>query len=785
MDPVSIFSLISGAAGLALQCGQVARSLHDLIDKFKDTDMTMLSAAQELDIIRLAWERIGLVLSKWNESDEADTDLLQRLRRQLEFGNLVMGTLTEDLAALGQKSYIFSRRAKFIWNEQQFKLHHDRIRGQVAAMNLLLSVLQLPSANERKSSLGKGSEVLRKSDESALSIVPSRMSSRLSASIVNSRRESINSTELVYQELSVDDDLFTARVYKRNYRNGTMLFGRNLKLLSAFSDSTGKERDGEKESGRLISPARCVWAARVDFFSAFTISEVTIEGPSTSLFLPGIKSGNLTSSSQYPSVRRLVLAYKSEGLLNIFKSTTLGSTNGRFPEWQQCLLFEACQQGHKSLVKVLLDKKVYLDGHVLSGNATHLSQTTPIHVAARSSNTDLMKMILRKYRHPDVEDFQGNRPMHLASQEGSIPMIETLLEAGASVSVENKMKYTPLHVAAKHVTVDSSVLHYLLSCGVDSNAQTEEGFTALHLASMNERRDKIEDLLAWDRQSLAQNQHSLELEDTRGWRPLHWACRYGRLSSMQTLLKAGAIPYSRTRDGRTPLHIACIRGVLGVVQEILRWEGSLLYIQSGGWAQSPLVVAVSGLNFPIVSRLLTEGVGANYSCNFTGKTVLQQALSTPCYDTISYGHRIKTIAALLEAGADAGKQDLRGNNVFHHWALAGISESKSSGPEYYQELEGNRCEDVVTSLVGHGADVNAKNLRGQTALDLAITGGHSYLVEALRAAGGVLSATASSQAFATPDYYLQYPEPVNESFTQWKAGAIPRHDPPDDDRYTG
>lgn len=67
----------------------------------------------------------------------------------------------------------------------------------------------------RKKALDDGQKVLQKSDESAYSIVPSRFS----RSLRNSTFTSISEASLVYQELSVDSELFTAKVYKRNYRN--------------------------------------------------------------------------------------------------------------------------------------------------------------------------------------------------------------------------------------------------------------------------------------------------------------------------------------------------------------------------------------------------------------------------------------------------------------------------------------------------------------------------------------------------------------------------------------
>ena len=63
--------------------------------------------------------------------------------------------------------------------------------------------------------------MLRRSDESAYSIVPSRMSSRVSKS--NCRNctggISIASADITHRQLSFEHDLFTARAFKTNYRN--------------------------------------------------------------------------------------------------------------------------------------------------------------------------------------------------------------------------------------------------------------------------------------------------------------------------------------------------------------------------------------------------------------------------------------------------------------------------------------------------------------------------------------------------------------------------------------
>ena len=63
--------------------------------------------------------------------------------------------------------------------------------------------------------LAQGAALLHRSDESAYSIVPSRTSYRVED---RESHASFESTELMYRQLNIDNDLFTSRVYKRNYR---------------------------------------------------------------------------------------------------------------------------------------------------------------------------------------------------------------------------------------------------------------------------------------------------------------------------------------------------------------------------------------------------------------------------------------------------------------------------------------------------------------------------------------------------------------------------------------
>lgn len=107
------------------------------------------------DSVQCAWRRIRHILEDWARSDmndnalDADQELLAQLHRSLEGGSLVISALNNDLQPyLSQPPFQhvnlgFKRRTRFVWNENAFRDHQDRIRDQVNSMTLLLSVLQL------------------------------------------------------------------------------------------------------------------------------------------------------------------------------------------------------------------------------------------------------------------------------------------------------------------------------------------------------------------------------------------------------------------------------------------------------------------------------------------------------------------------------------------------------------------------------------------------------------------------------------------------------------------
>ncbi|KUJ11170.1 uncharacterized protein LY89DRAFT_723019 [Mollisia scopiformis] len=218
-DPATIISIINGSLGLAVKVGTVANDLYTLSKRLKYAELTLESVASECEVIQTAWEGIQTWAKKQPaRQDEGQQKLFDRLNRSLLFGTMVFSKLEDDLKEFtaGQQSPSFFRRGKVVWNEASFAQHQDRIRGQVAAMTLLLQVINLPTTREQEELLVKETETLRETDESAWTIIDCGNTSSFRYSDSQITRRSIDSAPAVYVRFDFEAELFSGRVYARN-----------------------------------------------------------------------------------------------------------------------------------------------------------------------------------------------------------------------------------------------------------------------------------------------------------------------------------------------------------------------------------------------------------------------------------------------------------------------------------------------------------------------------------------------------------------------------------------
>ncbi|KAJ2402045.1 phosphate system positive regulatory protein pho81 [Coemansia sp. RSA 2559] len=105
------------------------------------------------------------------------------------------------------------------------------------------------------------------------------------------------------------------------------------------------------------------------------------------------------------------------------------------------ILVLACEKGHKDIVLLLLESSAEMTANT---QGMH-----PIHVAARSGNVEILRLLLKYGAPVDVIDKDlGWTPVFYAASEGHTDIIQTLLEAGANANVVDEVGHTPEYYAS-------------------------------------------------------------------------------------------------------------------------------------------------------------------------------------------------------------------------------------------------------------------------------------------------------------------------------------------------
>jgi len=229
---------------------------------------------------------------------------------------------------------------------------------------------------------------------------------------------------------------------------------------------------------------------------------------------------------------------------------------------------------------------------------------------------------------------------------------------------------------------------------------------------------------------------------------LMWAA--GDVEKTRLLLDHGANVNARSDSGRTALLIAAGRVNNSAVVKLLLERGANPSVESPGlfFPMTPLAEAASTGDPSVVQVLLDHGADAKAAglapgffalatgCARCGELVLKPTMATPLAvmlaPPLGPGSHIPR---LLEMGADANAKDPGGAPLI---VLACSSDASEV------------AIDSVRSLIAHGADVNAKNAAGESALDLARKRGNAALVKLLVEAGAKESAPPAPEAAAKP-----------------------------------
>ncbi|XP_060052802.1 ankyrin repeat and SOCS box protein 10 isoform X1 [Erinaceus europaeus] len=211
--------------------------------------------------------------------------------------------------------------------------------------------------------------------------------------------------------------------------------------------------------------------------------------------------------------------------------------------------------------------------------------TTPLHVAASRGHTGILQLLLRRGARPDSAP-GGRTALHEACSAGHAACVRALLVAGADPNLPDQDGKPPLHLCRGAGLLECAELLLRFGASVEGRSEEEEE-TPLHVAA---RLGHVE-LTAL----LLSRGACPDTRDAEGGTPLLAACDARStcpataeattarcLQLCQLLLSAGADADAADRDKLRPLHLACRRGHVPVVELLLSFGVSVNAMDYGG-----------------------------------------------------------------------------------------------------------------------------------------------------------------------------------------------------------
>mmetsp|Transcript_61406 Transcript_61406/g.171680 ORF Transcript_61406/g.171680 Transcript_61406/m.171680 type:complete len:537 (-) Transcript_61406:104-1714(-) len=124
------------------------------------------------------------------------------------------------------------------------------------------------------------------------------------------------------------------------------------------------------------------------------------------------------------------------------------------------------------------------------GESPHewLGQSTPLNVAVRARNLELVRVLLRAQGDPNERDEQDVSLLHKATFDGQVEICRLLLEAQADPNVLDRYDQSPICFAPTKVVCDLLCRRY-----ADINGINHKGQSALHLAALG----GLSDVMLW------------------------------------------------------------------------------------------------------------------------------------------------------------------------------------------------------------------------------------------------------------------------------------------------
>ncbi|XP_062563815.1 E3 ubiquitin-protein ligase mind-bomb [Armigeres subalbatus] len=200
-------------------------------------------------------------------------------------------------------------------------------------------------------------------------------------------------------------------------------------------------------------------------------------------------------------------------------------------------------------------------------NARNKRRQTALHIAVNKGHFNVVKTLLELSCHPSLQDSEGDTPLHDAISKEHDNMLSLLLDYGADITLTNNNGFNALHHAA--LKGNPSAMKILLT---KTNRlwiveeKKEDGYTALHLAALNNHVE-IAELL------VKMGKANMDCQNVNLQTALHLAVERQHVQIVKLLVREGANLNIPDKDGDTPLHEALRHHTLSQLRQLQDVEG--------------------------------------------------------------------------------------------------------------------------------------------------------------------------------------------------------------------
>lgn len=462
------------------------------------------------------------------------------------------------------------------------------------------------------------------------------------------------------------------------------------------------------------------------------------------------------------------------------------------------LLYAAVEKESKGIVLLLISKCP--DIHKLVSAKGNYNDEVPLHVAARTGNLEIGKILVRNGADIDALENRGYSPLEVAIDEGNRQFSKYLIEKGADiypVTLTNGVR-SPVFTAV--LRDDADTLKLLLKRGAIPDTRDRWNGTPLYYALYDnnpeistllmsagvclteaERRDwefigKILDKNCGKTVSLfLKNDINPNMKNVEnGDYLIHLAAVNPK--ALKVLISSGAKVNVKNKMGRTPLFIALGTGNAESANILLKNGANKDTTDKGG--KTPLHYAAAKLNFKAVNYLVSNGLKINardkeghtplyrarqylqqgYYGKENGKRTIELLIALGGIDDSAATKRKKktilastksTIRTSTQLPMTFNKRDffyaiLRDNlgtvKKLLHRCPTLINVRNEEGKTPLHIACSNGSNKITLYLLDQGADINAKDNLGERPIHKAVTGEYERTLRLLLKKGANINA---------------------------------------------